>query len=79
MNDSDSSEIEPTLQTIADQLEIQNAALVEIANQLERANKIRIGRDPDDVRPERLGHLEDNALNIRQSVDSDELEKWEER
>ncbi len=78
MSTSD-AELEETFETIADQLEIQNAALVEIANALRRANYIRMGRDPDEHRQDRLGHLEDNALNIRESVDLDELDRWEER
>jgi len=68
------------LEEIVNQLEIQNAALLELAKQQRRLVRVEMQRDPDGFSEEGFaGYLSDNALNIRERVDLDALDRWEER
>lgn len=55
---------------IAEQLQIQNAILMEIATQLARSNMALVGRDPDDHRRRGFAKsIENNALDLTEQVD----------
>jgi len=61
---------------IADQLELQNALLFELAIQHRREVRVLMGKDPDKPRDtSHAGSIETNAVNLREYVDLDAVRR----
>jgi hypothetical protein len=72
---------QPDQHSSADQLEIQNAILLELIATVDRSNQIAMGHDPDDYRRgSRLAsYIEDNVGHLREGVDLDAVGRWADR
>jgi len=59
------------LEDVAEQLEIQNAILLELVSTQQRRNRVALKRDPDDWPSprSRASSVEDNVLTLREDVD----------
>jgi len=66
------------LEDLAEQVQIQNAVLLEVVSSLQRRNRIAMKRDPDDwpSPKSRATSVEDNVLHLAESVDVDAAERY---
>ena len=69
---------EDALQDLAQQIEIQNAVLLELVSTQQRANRIAMKRNPDDwpSPKSRATSVEDNVLYLAESVDVDAAKRY---
>ena len=63
---------------LAEQVQIQNAVLLEVVSALQRRNRLAMKRDPDDwpSPKSRATSVEDNVLHLAESVDVDAAERY---
>lgn len=65
------------LETIAEQLEIQNGVLLELVIQQERTARAVAGLDPDDFYSDRkANYVNDRVLELVEKVDLEEAHFW---